>query len=44
MSKDINFKNVVILRKGEKEILIFYQRMARKMIKYLNGQKIKDVE
>lgn len=39
MSKDlsINYMNCIILRKGEKEILLFYLTMAKKMIRYLRG-------
>ena len=39
MSKDlsINYMNCIILRKGEKEVLHFYQTMAKKMIRYIRG-------
>ena len=34
--------NVVVLRKGEKEVLSFYQTMCKKMIKYFSNEGRKD--
>ena len=34
-SNDLNMSNVIILRRGEKQILAFYQNMGRVMAKVL---------
>ena len=35
--EDQNLKNVLILRKGEKEVLTFYETMSRKMVRWLSS-------
>lgn len=39
--KDSNMGNVIILRRGEKEVLNFYQSMSRRIVRYLesNGRR-----
>lgn len=39
-----NLTNIITLRKGEKEILLFYQQMGRKLVRYLaNPAKTADL-
>ena len=36
--QDQNLQNVIVLRRGEKEVLSFYQTMSRKMVKVLSNE------
>ena len=35
---DPNLRNIILLRKGEKEVLLFYQTMGRRMVRYLSNE------
>lgn len=37
--QDSNLRNVLMMRRGEKEVLLFYQNMSRRMVRFLETDR-----